>query len=73
MARLLGILILVLGLYGVFFAVTRGGALSSDYLLPLTREQAFFAVLDRYTLRDVVTDRRQLVSLLRAPGGPSPV
>lgn len=31
-------------------------------------QQAFFAVLDRYTLRDVVTDRRRLVTLLAAPG-----
>jgi Rrf2 family nitric oxide-sensitive transcriptional repressor len=28
-------------------------------------QQAFFSALDRYTLRDVVTDRNRLVSLLR--------
>lgn len=31
-------------------------------------QQAFFNVLDRYTLRDVVADRRQLVTLLSVPG-----
>ena len=45
MARLLGILILVLGLYGLLLAVTRGARSISATLLPLTRDQAYFAVL----------------------------
>ena len=30
-------------------------------------QRGFFAILDRYTLRDVVTDQPQLVSILSAP------
>lgn len=33
--------------------------------------RAFFAVLDRYTLRDLVADREELVALLSAPGRPA--
>ena len=42
-------------------------------LKPILHEaqQAFFSVLDRYTLRDVITDRSQLVTIFAAPG-PSP-
>jgi len=45
MARLLGIGVLVLALYGMLLAVTQGGAMGSETLLPLTRDQAYFAVL----------------------------
>lgn len=45
MARLLGILVLVAALYSVMFLSNWKGASSSTNLVPLSRDQAFFAVL----------------------------
>src|SRR4051812_28698304 len=45
MARLLGIGVLVVGLYAALVGGAGGGALGGGGVLPLTREQAYFAVL----------------------------
>ena len=39
-------------------------------LKPILHEaqQGFFAILDRYTLRDVISDRSRLVAILPSPG-----
>src|SRR5207248_330442 len=45
MVRLLGVIGLLVALYGVFFYYGGSAALSATSLVPLTRDQAYFAVL----------------------------